>query len=152
MARSPWRVRRLAKRLGVPEEACRIAVRIAERRMRWQLELICGIPGLACAWGWMLLVGRGSDALQDAGHDPFAWAWESGAGTITLVVLIYGVAGLFLIAPAYLTHYFILRHALRHYRGEPLCEECGYTLAGLQASDGYTACPECGASTRVRPT
>lgn len=116
------------------------------RRLSW-------VPNVASSGVfvlWMVIFGKGTDALEGTRYDLLAFLQRQGE-----IGLAFGmIHGVGMAAALAACAYIIIRRrllfgALRHHLSTPSCFHCGYTLTGLPAPNALIACPECGNQSRT---
>ena len=139
----------LAKQFGIGEDECRGLIDAINKR-KWRVRNAPSIVGGLAFFGWMILFGRGSDALEETAWDILGLLYDLGfLGFMMAVLLGFGVAiALALISGATLRR-FLLRRQFRYHLSTPACFWCGYSLQGLERAGDFIRCPECGRSSRV---
>lgn len=147
--RHVWSHHGLAKRFGIDEAECRSLIDAIDKRI-WVLRNAPSIVSVLAAFGWMMLFGLGSDALEDTAWDILGLLNDLGfIGFILGVLLGLGVAlSLALISGVALRRY-LLRRQFRDHLFTPTCFWCGYSLQGHKRVGSFIKCPECGKRSRV---
>src|SRR5437899_8994231 len=89
--------RSIARKLGGSKAEISAAVD-AIVQQRWAIRQMPAILGLALAIGWMILFGRGTDALEKTRFDLLGLLQSWGAPGIVIALLLgYGIAGALLL-------------------------------------------------------
>ena len=108
------------------------------------------IVSLLAAFGWMILFGRGSDALEDTAWDILGLLHDLGfLGFIMALLLGFGVAIALALISGEALRRFLLRRQFCFHLFTPACFWCGYLLKGLVRDGDYIRCPECGQRSRL---
>jgi hypothetical protein len=112
-------------------------------------------PSIAgcCLFGiWMIVFGKGTNALEGTRWDIMNWIHARGVVGILLAVLMgYGVAITLGILSSILIRRSLMRRAIRYHVNAPACFWCGYSLVGLPclSNTNIVPCPECGNNSAI---
>ncbi len=139
----------LAKRFGMNEVECRSLIDAIDKR-KWMVRDVPSIVGVLGSFGWMMLFGHGTDALEDTAWDILGLLHDLGfLGFIMALFLGFGVAIALAVVSGVTLRRFLLRKQFRYHLFTPACFWCGYLLKGLERDGDFIQCPECGRPSRV---
>ncbi len=139
----------LAKRFGIDEAECRSLIDAIDKRKRMS-GAAPSIVGFLVFWAWMILFGRGGDALEETAWDIFGFFHDAGfLGFMMALLLGFGVAITLAVVSGLALRRFLLWRQFRCHLFAPACFWCGYLLKGLERDDSSIQCPECGRRSRI---
>ena len=140
----------LAKRFGIDEAECQSLIDVIDKRKR-MAGAAPSIVAFLVFWAWMILFGRGTDALEDTAWDILGLLHDLGfLGFIIMALLLgFGVAIALALISGVALRRFLLRTQFHYHLFTPACFWCGYLLKGLERDDDFIRCPECGRRSRV---
>ncbi len=139
----------LAKRFDIDEAECRSLIDAIDKR-KWMVHNAPSIVGGLAFFGWMILFGRGGDALEETAWDIFGFFHDAGfLGFIMALLLGFGVAIALIVVLEVALRRFLLRRQFRYHLFTPACFWCGYSLKGLERYSSSIKCPECGQRSRI---
>jgi len=139
----------LAKRFGIDEAECLSLIDAIDKR-KLTVRTAPSIVSVLASFGWMILFGRGGDALEETAWDIFGFFHDAGfLGLMMALLLGFGVAIALAVGSGVSLRRFLLRRQFRYHLFTPACFWCGYLLKGLEREGDFTRCPECGRRSRV---
>ncbi len=139
----------VAKRFDIDEVECRELVNAIDKRKLMVRTAPSIVSVLAC-FGWMMLFGHGTDALEETAWDILGFANDAGFLGIMMVILLGGgVAIALAVVSGLALRRFLLRRQFRYHLFTPACFWCGYSLKGLERDGSSIKCPECGQRSRI---
>ena len=139
----------LAKRFGIDEAECRSLIDAIDKR-KLTVRTAPSIASLLAGFGWMILFGRGGDALEETAWDIFGFFHDAGfLGFMMALLLGFGVAIALAVSSGVSLWRFLLRRQFRYHLLTPACFWCGYSLKGLERDGDFIRCPECGQRSRI---
>ncbi len=139
----------LAKRFDIDEVDCREFVNAIDKRKLIVRTAPSIVSVLAC-FGWMMLFGHGTDALEETAWDILGFANDAGFLGIMMVLLLDGgVAIALAVVSGRALRRFLLRRQFRYLLFAPACFRCGYSLKGHKRVSSFVKCPECGQRSRI---
>jgi len=139
----------LTKRFGIDEAECLSLIDAIDKRKR-MAGTAPSIVAFLLFWAWMILFGRGTDALEETQWDILSLLRDLGfIGFVLSFLLGLGVAISLAIVSGVSLRRFLLRRQFRYHLFTPACFWCGYLLKGLEREGDFTRCPECGRRSRV---
>ena len=139
----------LAKRFGIDEAECRSLIDAIDKR-KLTVRTAPSIVSVLASFGWMILFGRGGDALEETAWDIFGFFHDAGfLGFMMALLLGFGVAIALAVSSGVSLRRFLLRKQFHYDLFTPACFWCGYLLKGLEREGDFIQCPECGRRSRV---
>ncbi|MEE9129968.1 MAG: hypothetical protein V3T84_08100 [Phycisphaerales bacterium] len=138
----------LAKRFGIDEAECRSLIDAIDNR-RWMVRTAPSIVSVLASFGWMMLFGHGTDALEETVWDILGFANDAGfLGFMMALLLGFGVAITLAVVSGLALRRYLLRRQFCFHLFAPACFWCGYLLKGLGRDGDFIQCPECGRRSR----
>ena len=139
----------LAKQFGIDEAECRSLIDVINKR-QWRVRNAPSIVSVLAFFGWMILFGRGSDALEGTAWDLLGLLDDLGfLGFIMAFLLGFGIAIAWAVLSGATLRRFLLRRQFHYHLATPSCFWCGYILKGLEREGDFIQCPECAKCSRV---
>ena len=139
----------LAKRFDIHEVECREIVNAIDKRKLMVRTAPSIVSVLAC-FGWMMLFGHGTHALEETAWDILGFANDAGfLGVMMVLSLGGGVAIALAVVSGLALRRFLLGRQFRYHLFTPACFWCGYSLKGLDRDGSSIKCPECGQRSRI---
>ena len=139
----------LAERFDIDEAECRSLIDAINKR-NWMVRNAPSTVGGFAFFGWMILFGRGGDALEETAWDIFGFFHDAGfLGFMMALLLGFGVAITLAVVSGLAVRRVLLRKQFRYHLFTPACFWCGYLLKGLERDGRSIRCPECGRRSRI---
>lgn len=139
----------LADRFNIDKDECQGLIKAIDKRKQFK-SAIPSIVGLIVIFAWMVLFGRGTDALEGTRWDILSFLIDIGPVGILLAIFSgLGIGTLLAASTAIALRRRFLSQQFHYHLFTPACFWCGYSLKGLENENNYIKCPECGERSRT---
>ena len=139
----------LADRFNIDKDECQGLIKAIDKRKQFK-SAIPSIVGLIVIFAWMVLYGRGTDALEGTRWDILSFLFDIGpVGIILAIFSGLGIGTLLAASTAIALRRRFLSQQFNYHLFTPACFWCGYSLKGHDCDGNYIKCPECGKRSRT---
>ena len=138
----------LADRFNIDKDECQGLIKAIYKRKKFK-SAMPSIVGLIVFFAWMVLFGRGTDALEGTRWDILSFLIDIGPVGILLAIFSgLGIGSLLAASTAIALRRRFLSQQFHYHLFTPACFWCGYSLKGHDCDANYIKCPECGERSR----